>query len=191
MTLAELLARFSRQTKVGDQVNVICPAHNDKTASLTVGEGAGGRILLNCKAGCSLAAILERLDLTERDLFPTRTTNTIVATYDYCNEAGTLLYQIVRFAPKTFRPRRPDGPDWIWNLTGVERVLYRLPALRDQSTVYIVEGEKDADRLSAFGVIATTNADAKFSNATMVLVADGQAWIGTFSGDKIARAPLR
>jgi hypothetical protein len=40
-------------------------------------------------------------------------------------------------------------------------------------------------------VIATTDADPKFSNATMVLVADGQAWIGTFSGDKIARAPLR
>ena len=40
-------------------------------------------------------------------------------------------------------------------------------------------------------VIATTTADAKFSNATMVLTAAGQAWIGTFSGDKIARAPLR
>jgi hypothetical protein len=40
-------------------------------------------------------------------------------------------------------------------------------------------------------VIATTNADAKFSNATMVLTVNGEAWIGTFSGDKIARAPLR
>jgi hypothetical protein len=40
-------------------------------------------------------------------------------------------------------------------------------------------------------VIATTPADQAFSNATMVLVAEGQAWIGTFSGDKIARAPLR
>ena len=40
-------------------------------------------------------------------------------------------------------------------------------------------------------VIATTSADAKFSNATMVLTVAGQAWIGTFSGNKIARAPLR
>jgi hypothetical protein len=40
-------------------------------------------------------------------------------------------------------------------------------------------------------VIATTPADAKFSNATMVLTAAGQAWIGTFSGNRIARAPLR
>jgi hypothetical protein len=40
-------------------------------------------------------------------------------------------------------------------------------------------------------VIATTAADPKFSNATMVLPVDGEAWIGTFAGDKIARAPLR
>jgi hypothetical protein len=40
-------------------------------------------------------------------------------------------------------------------------------------------------------VIATTPADPKFSNATMVLTAAGEAWIGTFAGDKIARAPLR
>jgi hypothetical protein len=40
-------------------------------------------------------------------------------------------------------------------------------------------------------VIATTTANAVFSNATMVLPVDGQAWIGTFSGDRIARAPLR
>jgi hypothetical protein len=40
-------------------------------------------------------------------------------------------------------------------------------------------------------VIATTTATSSFSNATMVLPFDGQAWIGTFSGDKIARVPLR
>ena len=40
-------------------------------------------------------------------------------------------------------------------------------------------------------VIATTSADPKFSNATMVLTTAGQAWFGTFSGNKITRAPLR
>jgi hypothetical protein len=40
-------------------------------------------------------------------------------------------------------------------------------------------------------VIATTTANASFSNATMALPIDGEAWIGTFSGDRIARAPLR
>lgn len=40
-------------------------------------------------------------------------------------------------------------------------------------------------------VLATTPADPKFSNATMALAVGGEAWIGTFSGDKIARAPLQ
>jgi hypothetical protein len=40
-------------------------------------------------------------------------------------------------------------------------------------------------------VIATTPTSPSFSNATMVLPVGNQAWIGTFSGDRIARAPLR
>jgi hypothetical protein len=40
-------------------------------------------------------------------------------------------------------------------------------------------------------VIVQTPAIASFSNATMVLTLNGEAWIGTFSGDRIARAPLR
>ena len=40
-------------------------------------------------------------------------------------------------------------------------------------------------------VIATTTASPSFSNATMVLPVGSEAWIGSFSGDRIARAPLR
>src|SRR5208337_4049893 len=40
----------------------------------------------------------------------------IVAAYSYTDEGGVLLYQTVRFDPKDFRQRRPDGKgDWIWN----------------------------------------------------------------------------
>ena len=85
----------------------------------------------------------------------------IIATYDYRDETGKLLYQVVRYAPKDFRQRRPDGKgEWIWNLEGVRRVPYRLPELLSASTqdwVYIVEGEKDADNLIARNFVATTN----------------------------------
>src|SRR5215831_4143177 len=41
----------------------------------------------------------------------------IVKTYDYRDETGELLFQVVRFDPKGFRQRRPDGRGgWIWNL---------------------------------------------------------------------------
>jgi len=84
----------------------------------------------------------------------------IIAKYDYKDESEQLLYQVVRYDPKDFRQRRPGGQGgWIWNLEGVRRVLYRLPELLQASQadwVFIVEGEKDADRLSDEGLVATT-----------------------------------
>ena len=85
----------------------------------------------------------------------------IVNTYDYRDESGILLFQVVRYEPKAFRQRRPDGKGgWIWNLDGVRRVPYRLPELLRSSMqdwVFIVEGEKDVDRLCELGFTATTN----------------------------------
>ena len=83
----------------------------------------------------------------------------IVAFYEYRDGDSTLLYENVRFEPKTFRPRRPDGKGgWVWNLDGVKRVPYRLPELLASGTedVYVTEGEKDADRLVSLGLIATS-----------------------------------
>ncbi len=52
----------------------------------------------------------------------------IVATYDYRDEAGALLYQVVRHQPKDFRQRRSDGRGgWIYSLGDTRRVLYRFP----------------------------------------------------------------
>jgi hypothetical protein len=85
----------------------------------------------------------------------------IVATYDYHDQHGELLFQVVRYDSKDFRQRRPDGNGgWTWNLNGVDRVLYRLPELlraAAYATVFICEGEKDCNALHEHGLIATTN----------------------------------
>jgi hypothetical protein len=86
-----------------------------------------------------------------------------VAHYDYTDEVGNLLYQVVRFEPKTFRQRRPNGAGgWTWKLEDVRQVPYRLPelieAIASDQLVLIVEGEKDADNLWSIGIPATTNA---------------------------------
>ena len=47
-----------------------CPAHDDRHASLTVGQGPDGRALLKCHAGCSLEAVVDALGLRVSDLFP-------------------------------------------------------------------------------------------------------------------------
>jgi hypothetical protein len=109
------------------------------------------------------------------------------ATYDYADEGGALLLQVVRYAPKTFRQRRPDGKGgWIWNIEGERRVPYRLPelieALGNDRTVFIVEGEKDVDNVIKLGAPATCNLGGAgkwhvelnqyFGGAHVVVIAD-------------------
>lgn len=111
----------------------------------------------------------------------------IVATYDYHDSASKIGFQVCRMDPKSFRQCRPDGAGGrIWGLTAGEYgrrasqkdwykvkagqsyaetknfpacnpVPYRLPEVRQAEVVAIVEGEKDADALTALGVTATCN----------------------------------
>jgi putative DNA primase/helicase len=82
----------------------------------------------------------------------------IEATYDYIDESGALLFQVVRKAGKQFRQRKPDGAGgWDWKTAGVRRVLYRLSELADSETVYICEGEKDVDNARRWDLVATCN----------------------------------
>src|ERR1035437_10132612 len=86
----------------------------------------------------------------------------IARTYDYTDEAGGLIYQVVRYEPKEFRQRRPDGKGgWVWSIKDIPPLFYRLPelleALGEERVIFITEGEKDADTLWGWGVPATTN----------------------------------
>ncbi len=47
-----------------------CPAHNDRSPSLSISEGNDGRVLLKCFAECSPHDICAAIGLTLKDLFP-------------------------------------------------------------------------------------------------------------------------
>jgi AAA domain len=90
----------------------------------------------------------------------------VTATYDYAAANGELLYQVLRLEPKSFRQRRPNGNGGhIWNLDGVRRVPYRLGDLLQypSATVFVTEGEKDADRVALLGHCATTVASGTWT----------------------------
>ncbi|HVU88049.1 MAG TPA: phage/plasmid primase, P4 family [Pirellulales bacterium] len=162
--IEKILARFEGVRSTGQrQWEARCPAHDDRTASLSIGVGDDGRALLHCQASCSTQAVVDAAGLRMRDLFPSnggKVQKRIVATYDYRDEAGNLLFQVVRYDPKDFRQRSPDGNGgWSWKLNGVRRVLYQLPKLAADpgELIFVVEGEKDADRLQSLGAVATCN----------------------------------
>ena len=137
----------------GRERNVRCPAHDDRHSSLSVGRGDDGRVLLHCHAGCATVNVLTAAGLTMADLHERRNGREdrpeIVATYDYRDESGALLYQVCRFEPKDFRQRCPDGAGgWIWSLGNVRRVLFGLPELHGHKVVYVAEGEKRRARVA-------------------------------------------
>lgn len=151
----DLLTAFQHVARAGDRWTARCPAHDDVHNSLSIGRGDDGRWLLKCHAGCTLAAILDQTQLAMADLFPDATTrSTVLATYRYSDEQGALLYDVIRSAPKKFCVRAANGTP---SIKGVRRVLYCLPKLQGRRKLFIVEGEKDADRLWSLGVPTTTN----------------------------------
>lgn len=82
----------------------------------------------------------------------------IEATYSYADVFGREIFQAVRMRPKTFRQRHSDGKGgWIWNMDGVERVLYRLQQVLLADIVAVTEGEKDANTLVQLGYCGTCN----------------------------------
>lgn len=170
--IERVLARLVNVKKNPTGWSATCPAHDDGTPSLSISEGDGGRCLLHCHAGCTHYAICAALELEQRDLFPKPDdqisarphklpTSQLVASYDYRDEHGGLMFQVQRFNPKTFRQRHPGkNGRWIYSMEGVRRVPFRLPELllaAPTDWVFITEGEKDADRLTHAGLVATTN----------------------------------
>ncbi len=139
-----------------------CPQHDDRTPSLRVFADGGALCFGPCDRSWTPAQFAELLGLAQP--LGRNEARAIDRTYDYVDHDGRLLFQVVRFAGKSFSQRRPDPArpgEWVYNLRGVTRVLYRLPELSQADpteTVFIVEGEKDTDRLQGLGLVATTNA---------------------------------
>lgn len=71
-----LLARLDRVKRSGrDSWMACCPAHADRSASLSIRETEDGRILVHCFAGCSVHEVLGSVGLSMDDLFPSRPEN--------------------------------------------------------------------------------------------------------------------
>lgn len=96
-----------------------------------------------------------------------------VGWWDYHDETGAVVGRAVRFEPpgkprdetgkpaKEFLQFRPNGAGWAPGLKGIQLPLYRLPELLHApagSFVYLNEGEKHADALRDWGLLATSAA---------------------------------
>jgi putative DNA primase/helicase len=74
--LHDLLSRVKRVKRSGRGWSAPCPAHDDKSPSLSITEGRDGRIVLYCHAGCRPEAIVAAIGMEMRDLFAPDGTDT-------------------------------------------------------------------------------------------------------------------
>lgn len=73
MNVHDFLSRLEKVRKTGHaNWTACCPAHQDRSPSLSVAEAADGRILLRCFSECSAEEVVNAVGLTLADLFPER-----------------------------------------------------------------------------------------------------------------------
>ncbi len=164
--LSDVLAKLPDAKQSGDEwiASCLCSGHKTPAGHLTI-KDTGSKALAFCHGEKH-----NQKDICESLHYDSLTYSNngngheakIIAEYDYTDASGKLLYQVVRYDPKSFRQRHKNGGgEWVWDMKDVRRVLYRLPevisAVKEGRTVYIAEGCKDADNLAKIGLAATTN----------------------------------
>jgi len=159
MGIDALLSRLHVVNQNGKYWRAFCPSHEDVKPSLSVWIADDGRVCMKCFAGCTSRDILDKLGITWKEIndgqLPERKIEKI---YNYTDENANMVYQVVRFTPKSFSYRRPDGDGWIWNLRDIDRYVYHYHSIAQSSAdepLWFVEGEKDADRLAKEGLLST------------------------------------
>jgi hypothetical protein len=135
--LAESLAhRCEGAHPYQDEWRAKCPNHQGKSNTSLSLTPQDDRVLLYCHGGCTQQDVVRALGLSMADLFVPQTSaasnghKRIDKVYEYYDINGQLVHETVRYDPKDFRQRRPDPAkpgDYIWNLKGIEPVLYHLP----------------------------------------------------------------
>ncbi len=163
-------ALFARAGELGGgEIHFLCPAHDDHDPSARYHPEKRTWFCDACQAGGGAKDLAKRLGVPEPEIAAangrgkpdTEQPRRIVATYDYVDLQGELRMQSVRYDPKDFRQRRPDGTNgWIWKMDGIVPILYHLPELwgSDKAApVLVCEGEKDVATAELLGFVATTN----------------------------------
>ena len=154
--------------------SIPAPGHGKSDRGVTVKDADNGGVVFNSfndadwrklKDECRALGLLPARE-RERGTGAWRETGS----YVYANEHGEVLYRTRRLERtgerKKFIAERLEAGQWVSGLNGVERLLYRLPeikaainraVLKDETLplIYFVEGERKADKLVSWGLLAT------------------------------------
>ncbi|HOM99874.1 MAG TPA: DUF3987 domain-containing protein [Acidobacteriota bacterium] len=167
----------SAQKRSSGELAWLCPIHDDHTPSLLVNPKKNAFFCGPCGEGGNawqFAAFLARVSpndkravtawLKDKGLLENgNQARKVDAEYIYLDRDGCAVMLVRRYSPKSFRQFRFEAGQWVPGLKDqdgrlvVDLVPYHLPELLSAEVVFVVEGEKDADRLAELGLTATCN----------------------------------
>jgi len=147
-------------------LSACCPFHDDQNPSLEVGLEKGQWYCRACRIGGLMIHFEQRIAGCEPDtalrniasflgLGQAQPQEEPIAKYDYCDENGVLLFQVLRLPDREGRKRfvariedldAPGG--YRFGIGETRRVLYQLPDVVRAQQVIVVEGEKDVGTLN-------------------------------------------
>ena len=150
-----------------------CPVHGGKDLNFAV-ESSTGQAFCHSVCGRGFDILSLEMELTGADFVKAKAEifrligrpperyedRDIQATYDYTDENGNLLYQVVRKVGKKFAQRRKvESGKWVWSIAKVTPVPFKLPELTGSwdGVIAVAEGEKDVISLMRAGWTATCN----------------------------------
>lgn len=207
MTLQELLIHFEGAKKVRDnEYYVSCPNpnHNDSDPSCHITADLEEGSLKAWCFGCGKngAELLPFVGLDKHDLFflpgaedqkaepldwatvKGQSTKEPVATYTYTDAVGDPVRRKCRYEPKDFRWQHWAGEEWASGKGDGPEYPYNLAGVLKSEIVYLVEGEKSADRLIELGLAATSTGGSQswnkavspwFEGKTVIILPDNDA----------------
>ncbi|WIA57633.1 AAA family ATPase [Sphingobium sp. WTD-1] len=173
MTLAQDITRHFNGDWRRDQGFIPTPGNSAKDRGTTVRDTDDGDVVFHSFNGGDWKAIKDECRakglLPERQRLPDQWR--VTGTYEFADADGSVLYRTVRkehpAKPKRFEAQRPNGKGgWLNKLGDCPRVIYRYPEIKaaigkaavtdePMPTVYLVEGERKADKLAGWGFLAT------------------------------------
>ena len=177
VTYNDILTYFTVKSRNGDKAQCLCPAHNDREASLTISRGEKGTVV-HCHAGCETADVLGSVGLSLKDLFEgdpvqntgerwrayveSREKRKIEDIYHYVDLSGKYSFTRIRLSGKKFLYGIMDGDRFTYGLKGKSRKTIpavfceSLRRVQEADRVFYCEGEKDVRTVNSHGLTGIT-----------------------------------
>ncbi len=167
MDIHDILQHFSGVKSAGaSQYRANCPACGDTKGHLYIAQSPDGKILVDCKKGCSFNDIISAAGLNASDCFAENPVRPdpwrLLREHVYTDINGNILGKKQIYDTGDGKKQavwyRLEKGQYLKGLNGNKMPLYHLDRLvKSKGTAVIAEGEKDVETMERLGFAATTS----------------------------------